>query len=136
MVLSAQMHFAPSCSPDDTVRLSCTYTARVTIYSMNPDTITIHGGDFLTNQVDLPLGSDVSFIHVGDAVTAVEWRAHIVSLAERGQTLATLGSPDAGPVSWPGVLVFSGAAGAIAFTIWRLAKRTRVTLARNFWIGS
>jgi hypothetical protein len=31
------------------------------------------------------------------------------------------------------VLVFSGAAGAIAFTIWRLAKRTRVTLARNFW---
>jgi hypothetical protein len=131
--LSAQMHFAPGCSPNDTVRLSCTYTARATVTSVTSDFISIRGGDFLTSQADLPLWADVSFLHPGDVVTAMEWHSHIVSLTENGITLAALGNPDAGPVAWPGVLVFSALFGSTSLVIRQLARRTRVTINRSFW---
>jgi hypothetical protein len=136
MGLSAQMHFAPSCSPDDTVRLSCTYTARATVASVTPFFVMIQGGDFLTHEADLPLWSDVSFLHPGDVVTAMEWHQHLVAITRNGQTLAAQGNPDAGPVSWPGVLVFVAVFGGVSFLIRELAKRTRVTIKRNFWGGA
>ena len=131
--LSAQMHFAPSCSPDDTTRLSCTYTSRATVAAVSPDFITIRGGDFLTSQAELPLWSDVSFLHPGDVVTAVEWHQHLVALTESGRTLAAMGNPDAGPVAWPGVLVFVALFGGASLAIRELARRTRVTMNRSFW---
>lgn len=131
--LSAQMHFAPACSPDDTVRLTCTYTSRTTVTSVTSDFVSIRGGEFLTTMAELPLWSDVSFLHPGDIVTATEWHGHIVSLTENGRTLAAMGSPDAGPVAWPGVLVFCAVFGSVSFVLWRLGNRTRVTINRNFW---
>jgi hypothetical protein len=131
--LSAQMHFAPSCLPDDTTRLSCTYTSRATVASVSPDFITIRGGDFLTSQAELPLWADVSFLHPGDVVTAMEWHQHLVAITENGRTLAAMGNPDAGPVAWPGVLVFVALFGGASFAIRELARRTRVTINRSFW---
>jgi hypothetical protein len=131
--LSAQMHFAPSCSPDDAVRLSCTYTAKATVSSVSPDFIFIQGVNFQTNQAELPLWADVSFLRPGDVVSATEWKGHIVSLTRSGRTLAAMGNPDAGPVAWPGVLVFCAIFGAASFALWRLGNRTRVTITRNFW---
>jgi hypothetical protein len=134
--LSAQMHFAPGCSKDDTVRTSCTYTAPATVTSVTPDFITILGTDFLTNQADLPLWADVSFLHPGDSVTATEWHGHIASLTRNGRTLAAMGNPDAGPVAWPGVLVFVALFGSASLVIRQLSRRTRVTINRNFWAQS
>jgi hypothetical protein len=136
IVLSYQMHFAPACAPDDADRLSCTYTATATVASINPPyTIFIGGAGFLTTDVELPLGADVSFLHPGDTVTAVEWHHHIVSLTRGGRTLSALGNPDAGPVAWPGVLLFSATFGAIALVLRQLVKRTRVTANPSFWGG-
>ena len=129
--LSAQMHFAPACNPDDTVRLACTYTASAKVTAVTPDTIGIRGDGFLTNAAYLPLWADVSFLDVGDSVTAVEWHGHIASLTRHGRTLNAMGSPDAGPVAWPGVLVFFVVMSAIAWMIRRLAKRRPVTLTAS-----
>jgi hypothetical protein len=136
MGMSAQMHFAPSCSPDDTVRLTCTYTARATVASVTPFFVTIRGGDFLTNEADLPLWTDVSFLHPGDVVTAMEWHQHLVAITENGRTLAAQGNPDAGPVAWPGVLVFVAVFGGASFALRELARRTRVTINKSFWSGA
>jgi hypothetical protein len=103
------------------------------VSSVTPDFITIRGGDFLTNQADLPLWADVSYLHPGDVVTAMEWHGHIVSIIENGRTLAAMGNPDAGPVAWPGVLVFSASFGALSYALWYLGDRTRVTMTRHFW---
>ena len=136
MGLSAQMHFAPACSPDDSVRLSCTYTARATIDHVTSDFIFINGQNFQTDQAELPLWADVSYIHPGDVITAVEWKGHIVSIIDRRRTLAAMGNPDAGPVALPGVLVFCAVFGAGSFALWCLGNRTRVTINRNFWAGA
>lgn len=129
--LSAQMHFAPTCKADDTVRLACTYSAGAVVTSVTPDAIGVQGDGFLTGVADLPLWADTSFLHVGDTVVAVEWHGHIASLTRDGRTLNAMGSPDAGPVAWPGVVVFCVVMGAIAWTISRLAKRMPVTLTRS-----
>lgn len=133
--LSYQMHFAPACSANDTVRLSCTYTASATVYAITPETISIRGDGFVTNNAELPLGADTSFLHAGDTVTAVEWHGHIVSLTRGGRTLSAVGSPDAGPIAWPGVLVFSATFGVLAFIVKKLMKRTRMTVdpSKSFW---
>jgi hypothetical protein len=133
MGLSAQMHFAPACSPDDTVRASCTFTASATVNAVTPDVVTIRGLNFLTGMVEMPLGADVSFLHPGDTVTAVEWHGHIASLTRDGHTVAAMGNPDAGPIAWPGVLVFAFTFGSISLLIRYLATRTRVTVNDSFW---
>jgi hypothetical protein len=133
MGLSYQMHFAPKCSPDDTVRLSCTYTSAATVNAIDPEAVSIRGDGFMTNTVELPLWADVSFLHPGDRVTALEWHGHIASLTENGRTLSAMGSPDRGPIAWPGVLMFAASGGAIAWVIWQLGKRTRVTVTRSYF---
>jgi hypothetical protein len=47
-----------------------------------------------------------------------------------------MGNPDAGPVAWPGVLVFVALFGSASLVIRQLSRRTRVTINRNFWAQS
>jgi hypothetical protein len=134
--LSAQMHFAPACALDDAERLRCTYTAKATVSSVSSDFIFISGLNFQTNVAELPLWTDVSYIHAGDPVTAMEWKGHIVSITDKGRILAAMGNPDAGPVAWPGVLVFCALFGVGSFALWQLGNRTRMTIKSNFWAGT
>src|SRR5260370_13336576 len=130
------MRLAPACTPDDCERLSCPYIGKATVAAVTPDFVCISGLNFQSDVAELPLWADVSYIHAGDPVTAVEWKGHIVSIIEKGRTLAAMGNPDAGPVAWPGVLVFCAVFGAGSFALWQLGKRTRVTITRNFWAGA
>lgn len=131
---SYQMHSAPQCAPDDTVRTDCTFTGRAVVTAVNPPFyVFIQGEGFISTDAELPFGADTSFLHVGDHVTAVEWHGQIASISENGHTLSALGSPDHGPLAWPGVLAFAALAGLAAWSIWQFGKRTRVTLNRSYW---
>src|SRR5260370_39574811 len=70
--LSAQMHLAPACTPDDSERLSCTYIGKATVAAVTPDFVFISGLSFQSDVAALPHWADVSYIRTGDPVTAAE----------------------------------------------------------------
>ena len=134
MVGSYQMHTAPQCGPEDTVRTNCTFSGPAVVNAVDaPFHVFIQGEGFIGTSAELPFGADTSFLHVGDHVTAVEWHGQIASISEKGHTLSALGSPDHGPLAWPGVLSFAVIATVSAWGLWQLGKRTRVTLSRRYW---